>query len=579
MRRRTRALLAGLSTLALGAVVAGCTNDAPQESGTSSSPVRGGVSGPADRLTVLAQGPVQAWDPQRMTHRPSIGFASRTWLRTLTAYPPDSALSEQRDLVGDLGRDTGRPSKDAKTWTFRLRPGVTWQDGSSLTCEDVRYGVARSFDHQTPSSGYALTYLDIPKKPDGSSTYPGPGGKGRAGAKAKKLLDKAVECPDSTTVVFHLAEPVGHFDEIVSLPEFAPFKESKDGPKATYAAYSSGPYRLKDGWTPSKGGTWVRNAQWSASSDPLRERGPKSILHREGVETKDALAEIVDGPDGGRTLALDPMPPSLTPSLDEAGELAQSVEIDGQIVDYLAVNTESTDLRSTRVRRALAAATDREAYATARGAGSPTWSLLGTTLPSTHETVLDHGPTGDVAAATKLISAAEVSKPVELTLAYREGMTESMEALQPRWREAGFDVTLEEIEDEDYFDRIATRKVAKGHDVVWANWGPDFPSAATVLPPLFDDRVNLTGSSVGRDYGLFADKELNKDMDQAVRTRDPKARARAWQDIDTRLLEGGVYLPLLQSRLTLAAGSEVISLVGNPVYGGVPEMGVIGVGR
>ena len=40
-----------------------------------------------------------------------------------------------------------------------------------------------------------------------------------------------------------------------------------------------------------------------------------------------------------------------------------------------------------------------------------------------------------------------------------------------------------------------------------------------------------------------------------------------------------MYVPLRQSRLTYVAGSEVSSLVGNPVYGGVPEMGVIGVSR
>lgn len=68
-------------------------------------------------------------------------------------------------------------------------------------------------------------------------------------------------------------------------------------------------------------------------------------------------------------------------------------------------------------------------------------------------------------------------------------------------------------------------------------------------------------------------------MDSAARVRDREARAKRWAAIDTGLLEDAAYVPLRQSRLTYVAGSEVSPLVGNPVYGGVPEMGVIGVSR
>jgi len=579
VRRTTRGIFATVSTLALAAGAGACTDGADGES--SAAPTTGGVAGPDDRLTVLSAGPVQAWDPQRITDRRTAGFASRTWMRTLTAYPPEPDLAGQRTLRGDLAKGTGKPSSDATSWTFSLRPGVTWQDGETITCEDVQYGVARSFDKDVESSGYALTYLDIPKKPDGTSRYPGPNGQGGDSEKATKLLEDAVECRDDSTVVFHLSESVGNFDELVSLPEFAPFREDEDGKGATHRAYSSGPYELDDGWTASKGGTWVRNGEWDRESDPLRRQGPASILHKEGVAPKDALSEIVDGDDGGRTLAIDPVPASLTPALDEAGDRVGTVETDGQLVDYLAVNAESKALRSARVRNALAAATDREAYTSAVGTGTPSWSLLGTALPSAHEAVLDHGPTGDTAAARKLLERAEVDRPVELTLAHRadEPLDDALEGLLPRWREAGFDVTLEPIEGEDYFAEVGSRKVADEHDLVWANWGPDHPSAATVLPPLFDDRLNLSKGSVGRDYGQWADDEVTSAMDEAVGTRDREDRAEAWSRIDTDLLRDGAYIPLRQSRLTYAAGSEVTSLVGNPVHGGSPEMGIIGVDR
>lgn len=577
MRRSTTGTVAALSVLALAAGAAGC-----DVGGETSRPAGDRVSGPDNRLTVLSRGPVQAWDPQRITDRRTAGFAARTWMRTLTAYPPASSAADQGRLRGDLAEGTGRPNADATRWTFSLRAGVTWEDGSRITCADVQRGVARSFDPEISSSGYALTYLDIPKKADGTSRYPGPRATGGTSTKETKLLEDAVECTDSSTVVFHLAEPVGTFDEVVSLPEFAPFKQAKGGAADDpYRAYSSGPYRLADGWTESKGGTWVRNPRWNRRSDPLRRSGPDSIRHREGVDPEEALAEIVDGEDGGRTLALDPLPPALVTEADQAKKAVQTVDTDGQVVDYLAVNATRTPLRSATVRRALAAATDRAAYAEGTGSGTPTWSLLGRSLPSAHDPVHDHGPSGDVSAAKRLLREAKVSGPVKLTLAHRAGDPEesALRELLPRWKKAGFDVTLEPIEDDDYFAAMSDRTLAEKYDLVWADWGPDHPSASTVLPPLFDHRVNLSGDSVGRDYGQYEDPRTTAAMDRAARTRDPEDRAEAWSDIDTDLLEDGAYVPLLQSRYTYAAGSEVTSLVGNPVYGGMPELGQIGVAR
>ena len=51
---------------------------------------------------MLSTGPVQAWDPQRITQRQVAGFASRTWMRTLTAYQPEVNLAAQRKLRGCL---------------------------------------------------------------------------------------------------------------------------------------------------------------------------------------------------------------------------------------------------------------------------------------------------------------------------------------------------------------------------------------------------------------------------------------------------------------------------------------------
>lgn len=566
--------------LAVGSLVlAACSNEAPEALGTGAPE----PTGPKQQLTLVSQGPVQTWDPQRMTSRQVAGLAGRLYLRGLTTYATGPDAASQRAIVGDLATDTGKASKNLKSWTFTLRKGVKWQDGSAITCADVRYGVSRAFDPELGAGGYALTYLDIPKKPDGTSTYPGPFVKEGQSAKAKKLIEDAVRC-QGREVTFRLSEPVAGFGEIVSLPEFAPVKEASDGGKdATYAAFSSGPYQLDGQWTASSGGTWVRNPHWSAKTDPVREANPERIVFKEGVEPQEALGEITSGEEGRRTVALDAVPLALQPAVDEAKDTVKTVRVPGQLIDYLAPNHDRGPMKDKAARVALATATDRAGYLEALGGsamGEPRWSLLPPTLPSSHDAVLDEGPSGDPEKARGILKDAKITTPVPITVAYRDSgdLTSAMEKVKTGWEAGGFAVTLKPVSD-DYFTAIASAGLAKETDVFWANWGPDYPSASTVLPLLFDSRINLGGDSSGRDYGMVEDQKLNAAMDDAEKITTRSKRAAAWKKIDTGLVKDGTYIALSQGISTFAGGSEVTGLTGNEVYGGVIDLAVIGVSR
>ena len=155
-----------------------------------------------------------------------------------------------------------------------------------MTCEDVRYGVSRSFAEPFASQGlnFPLAYLDIPRKADGASVYAGPFAKDRQGQAA---FDKAVAC-DGSTVTFRLSTPMADFNQVVALPVFAPVKQSQDKAEdGTYAVFSNGPYQLKDAWNPSAGGTFERNPQWDKASDPIRQAKPDVHRLRRGHRVAD----------------------------------------------------------------------------------------------------------------------------------------------------------------------------------------------------------------------------------------------------------------------------------------------------
>jgi len=538
---------------------------------------------PSGELSVLSLGPVATWDPQRMATSQDVAFASRVFLRTLTAYPPGPDAAAQRAVVGDLATDTGTADDSRKLWSFTLRSGVTWQDGSPVTCADVKYGVSRSFAEPFASEGlnYPTAYLDIPRKVDGSSTFTGPGSKDKT---ARAAFDRAVTC-DGQTVRFRLSIPMLDFNQVVASPAFAPFKESKDeGKDGTYAVYSAGPYRLKGSWDPSSGGTFERNPAWKQDSDPFRRALPDTIRYVEGTESQTAVQQVLgDEPAHRQSVTLDSAPPAMQQHvLSDSSLRARSVDPAGQFTDYLAPNFAKGVMRNADVRRALALATNREGYVTALGgssSASAATSLIGPALPG-HRPEDPAAAKGDPAGARAALQGSGLTLPVSIRVAYRSTpiADKAMAALANGWEEAGFAVTLQPVE-KDYFGVIAAPARVDQTDVFWANWAPAWPSAATVVPPLFDSRLNLSEDGAGRDYGRFSDPKVDAEITRINNLGDREQQASAWADLDRTLAQRGVYVALAQRRSLFVAGTKVTGLAANEAIGGFVDLAATGVAK
>lgn len=596
-RRRTRrpprpwrAVL--LAVLVVAALAFGGVHWAGNRGATASSETRPS-SAVGDRVDArggvvhaLSLGPVATWDPQRMASRSDMAFAGRVFARTLTAYAPSTDPEGQARLVGDLATDIGTPSKDLRTWTFTLRDDVTWQDGSPVTCEDVAYGISRTFATTAITGGPsdALAVLAVPRNADGSSIYVGPYTKGAAAAAGQKAFDQAVSC-EGQKLTFTLSTPVGDFNEMVTQPAFGPVKASVDrAAKGTYDIFSSGPYMLRGTWEPGRGGTFVRNPHWKPASDPVRKAYPDEIRYQEGLASQTVAQQIMADNDSGRTsVSLGSVPPAIQQHITAVQSLEErSVNPRTGVVDYLVPNTRSAVFKDPLVRRALAAATNRDAYVTAIGgatAADPTLSLLPAALPASHgDDPVGAGTRGDPAKAKALLAEAGVRTPVAFTVAYRSDPTsdKAIAALVASWRRAGFAPTTRPITD-SYFSTISDPKSAAGIDLFWSNWAPAWASASTILPPLFDSSINLTAAGPGRDYGYFADPAINTLMAKAAAVVDRDERAKAWGEVDRQLLAQGAYIGLAERRALFIAGSGIRNLSANAVLGGVVEFADIAV--
>jgi len=531
-------------------------------------------------LYMLHLGPVDSWDPQRLFVAADMAFAGRVFERTLTAWAPATGQDTLPDLAPDLATDTGTVAAGGRAWSFTLRSDATWQDGKPVTCADVKYGVSRTFATRQITGGptYALALLDVPRNTDGSSTFAGPYVK-----TGQAAFDKAVTC-SGQTITFKLATPMPDFNQVVALPAFGPVRADKDhGATSTTEIFSNGPYMLRGAWRPSSGATFVRNPHWDARTDPIRKAHPEQIDFHEGVPVETAVSRIMtnEGSDSFAVTA-DSAPPVLQNNIMSTPALkARSTNPRAPFVDYLLPNFDRPTMTNLTVRQALAVATNREAYVTALGgdtAAEATYAMINKSLPAHQDfNPLDVPLRGDAAGARTLLRASGLALPVSITVAYRKGSIadKAMAALQQGWEAAGFAVTLEGLD--NYFATIATVQNSRKYDVMWAVGSAEWPSGSSVIPSLFDSRVNLTASSSGQDYGRFSSPGFNAKIDAAALIPDASERERAWGDLDKELSTRVAAIALTNQKSVFVHGAGVRNYIDNQALGGTVDLATVAV--
>src|SRR5437763_2000393 len=145
---------------------------------------------------------------------------SRLYATPLTTYksvPGAGGVS----LAPGLATTLGQGSDGNKTWTFHLKPGVKFEDGTPVTSQDVKYAVERTFDRSVLPNGpsYLASLLA-----GNAAKYPGP-----LKDRSQNLMGLAsVVTPDPATGVFHRNKPFSAFNSVVAFAQSAPVPPNKD---------------------------------------------------------------------------------------------------------------------------------------------------------------------------------------------------------------------------------------------------------------------------------------------------------------------------------------------------------------
>ena len=112
--------------------------------------------------------------------------------------------------------------------------------------------------------------------------------------------------------------------------------------------------------------------------------------------------------------------------------------------------------------------------------------------------------------------------------------------------------------------------------MTWGGWGADWPNASTVIPPLFDSRVNLSAASNGQDYGWYDSPTTNAAIDAAYNESDSAKRNADWGNLDEALAKEVAYIPLDNQNFPRLHGSKVTNYIESASTNGYPDLGQLG---
>ncbi|MFB9681489.1 ABC transporter substrate-binding protein [Streptosporangium vulgare] len=496
-----------------------------------------------------------SFDPGN-TYYPSLWNVARLYGRSLTMYRPAPGAGG-RELVGDLAEGLGVPSDGGRTWTYRLRAGLKYEDGTPIVAADVKHAVLRAIGKDTLSRG-PYHFEELLNLPSGYRGY---------FASPKADTDGAIRTPDDRTVVFHLRKPHGAFDHVAQVPQTMPVPEAKD----TGAAYekhvlSSGPYEFESAER-GKRLVLVRNPHWSAATDPNRRALPDRYEITFDMDQDAVDKGLVSG-----DLDLD-LDSGASANLPEriAADPALRARADAPTIGwlrYVAINPQVLPFDNVACRRAVFAAADREALRDAYGRGLRAGTIATGLLPPT---ISGHRPLnlyqtgkGDVAGARGQLAACGRPGGFAATIIFRAAQPaerKAAEALKTALGRVGIRLTLRGLSQADHTAQHGgspsyLRKEKIGLSV--RAWTADWPEGASYLPYLADSREILEdGLSFNVSVRL---PEVDYLIDQAGAELDPGRREELWARVDRAVMEQAVVLPVQWDTRVLLRGERLTNV-------------------
>jgi peptide/nickel transport system substrate-binding protein len=467
-------------------VLAGCSNGGGVDvGGQGSGGSSGGSGGTGGTLNAAIGGEPDQLDPHKTSAYYSFEVLENVYD---TLVEPDADLKMQPSLA-----TSWTTSKDQLTWTFKLRNGVTFSDGSPLDSADVVYSYERIIK-QKLNSAYKFSTV------------------------------KSVTAPDKSTVVIKLSAPtpnllanVGGFKGVAIVE-----KSNVDSGAIKTKPVGSGPFKVAS-YTSGDSIKLVRNNRyWGAK--PKLDGVNFTFVKDPTVALQNLQSDEVQWTDN--------LPPqqvkSLKSSSDVTVETAPSTDY-----WYLALNEARKPFDNVEVRRAIATAIDRDAITKAAKFGNATVNQ--TAIPKGSSFYYDYAPyKHDPAKAKQMLSAAGV-KNLTMDLMVTSEYPETVSAAQviaAELKDVGINVKIRTLDFAQWLD-----EEGKGSfDSFMLGW------LGNIDPDEFYYAQHHTGGTF--NFQKYSNPKVDKLLDQARTETNQDARKQEYDQAAKMIVDDASYIYL-----------------------------------
>ena len=439
------------------------------------------------------------------------------------------AVDENGQLVPGQA-ESWETSEDGLTWTFHLRDGLKWSDGSDLTANDFVYSWKRVCDPMV-AAPYAETVLSMVE--------------GYDKAIEGDLDALQVAAQDDNTLVVTLSTPCSYFGSLAAFATLSPVQEATvtangDAWATSAATYiSNGPFYVSE-WVPGSYIMMSKNPYyWNA--DAIKLDGIKWNL----IEDSNAAYSAYQT---GEVLMIKDVPTEEIPSLKDSADF----HVDPIIgTYYLSLNLERDAFKDARVRKALSLAIDRDYVANTlmQGTYSPADNFMGPGWIDTDGTQFKDNANGgqsyidvnnyeaDLEEAKQLLADAgypdgEGFPSISYTTNDAGYHKVVAEYLQQAWAQLGIDLKVDIVE----WASFTPMRRNGDFDIARNGWVGDYTDPSNML--------ELFYSTNGNNDGKFNNADFDAAIDLSRTTLDSAERSKALHTAEDILMEETGCIPI-----------------------------------
>lgn len=422
-------------------------------------------------------------------------------------------------------------SEDGLTYTFHLRDGVKFQDGTDFNAKAVVYNFDRWMNGK--ESGKFAYY---------PSMFGGFKGD-------KSHIIESVTAKDDSTVEMKLKRPSAPFLKNLAMTPFAiasPTAIKKYGEDyGRKAAVGTGPFKLKD-WKAKDTITLVKNDDYWKKDEPKLDRIIFKVI-------KDNTARLNALKDGEIDL-MDGVNPSDVEDLKGSKDI-ETFYRPPMNVGYLGFNVEKKPFDNKKVRQALNHAVDKKALIKGFYAGNadPAKNPMPSNIAGYNDDIEAYD--FDLDKAKKLLAEAGYPDGFKTELwtmtnprDYMPSPEKTAEAIQANFKKIGVDAKIVNMEWSTYID-----KVSKGEAPMFLlGWTGDNGDADNFLYTLLDK------DSIGsNNYSRYANDELHKLLIAAQSETDEAKRAELYKQAQVIIHEDAPWVPLVHAKAALVGKKSI----------------------